>query len=546
LGRPIITTCFIEYHCIAQRHQMQGPQFGYSNTGFLSILMSVDSSALFQSIVSADVSGAAILTPLSPMPMLSQKYQNTCFAKREDQQPVFSFKCRGAYNKIRQLSAQNRLSGIITASAGNHAQGVALSASQLRIDATIVMPQTTPSIKVNAVRALGGQVVLHGDSYDEAYTHAQDLANRHQLTFIHPYDDWDVIAGQGTIALEILNQLTTPIDYVFVAVGGGGLLAGILAVFKQLSPQTQIIAVEPDTSNCLNAALEANKRVMLDSVGIFADGVAVKQIGERPFHVIQGQLDAAITVTTDAICAAIKDIYEEYRVIVEPAGALSWAGAKQWIKTHNLRDKTIVTIACGANMNFDRLRHIAERTDSNDHREHLLAVTIPEKPGALRAFCHAIGKQTITEFNYRFQSDDNAFVFVGIESNPDDPQFMSDFAKKGYSFYDLSQNECAKIHVRHMIGGIPTQRRLHERVFRYHFPERPGALLEFLNGLNDDWTISLFHYRNHGAAFGRVLVGFDIPPATSLDTVYNTLNAIGFSYVDETDNPAVRTFLCQS
>ena len=370
--------------------------------------------SIYEQAIQADVSGVAVKSRLQRAKKLSENYNNFVFMKREDTQSVFSFKCRGAYNKIRQLSNSEKSVGIIAASAGNHAQGVALSAYQLNLEATIIMPVTTPSIKVDAVKKLGAKVILFGDSYDDAYEHALLLSHDEGFTFIHPYDDPKVIAGQATIALEIIDQLSEPIDYIFVAVGGGGLLAGILAVFKTISPKTIVVAVEPENSNCLSAALEANERVSLDSVGIFADGVAVKQIGEETFNLIQPHIDDSILVSIDDICAAIKDIYDETRSVVEPAGALSLAGMKDYIKKHNITDKNIVTINCGANMNFDRLRHVAERAEIGEEKEAIYVVNIPEEPGSLKSFCSIIGKRTITEFNYRFQKKDEAMIFVGF------------------------------------------------------------------------------------------------------------------------------------
>ena len=438
---------------------------------FLNILYNdhMDLSHIHEKVLNADVSGVSIVTPLRHARRLSKKHNNHIFMKREDMQSVFSFKCRGAYNKIRQLSNHDKSAGIIAASAGNHAQGVALSAQQLNIDATIVMPQTTPPIKVNAVRELDATVILHGDSYDDACEYAHQLAKEKDLIFIHPYDDEDVIAGQGTLALEILDQLSEPIDYVFVAVGGGGLLAGVIAVFKVLSPNTKIIAVEPDNSNCLAQAIKDNKRTVLSQVGIFTDGVAVKQIGEHTFPIIQPHVDSAICVSIDEICAAIKDIYEETRSIVEPAGALSLAGLKKYLTQHNIEDKNMITINCGANMNFDRLRHIAERTDIGEHKEALLSVQIPEMPGALLSFCHLIGARTITEFNYRFQTNKNAVIFVGIEKDNDFQELITILNNNDYKNNDLSMDECAKIHVRHMIGGIPTPPLANEQFLESNF-----------------------------------------------------------------------------
>lgn len=497
-----------------------------------------------QRVQEADVSGIAICTPLHHARKLSRTTNNHVYMKREDMQSVHSFKCRGAYNKIRQLPPSQQQLGIIAASAGNHAQGVAMSAKLLQLPATIVMPETTPSIKVTAVQASGATVLLHGDSYDEAYDRAKVLAEETGQTLIHPYDDDDVIAGQGTIAIEILSQLKTPIDYIFVAVGGGGLLAGILAVFKARSPHTSVIAVEPSDSDCLNQAILANQPVRLPSVGIFADGVAVKQIGQRPFDVIQSNIDDCITVSTDDICAAIKDIYDETRCVMEPAGALSLAGMKQYIQTHALSNATIITINCGANMNFDRLRYVAERAEIGEQKEALFMVTIPEKPGSLKAFCSVIGKRTITEFNYRYQSTTTATLFLGvsIQSSTDITTLLTTLNNHHYPTIDMTQNELAKLHIRHMIGGRPTPPIRNERIFRCQFPERPGALMHFLNALLSDWSISLFHYRNHGAAYGRVLVGLDIPEHDQ-SKIDDRMAAIGFNAIDETTNPAYQQLL---
>ena len=499
---------------------------------------------IFNLVKKADVSGVAIKSRLQRAKKLSQRFGNQIFMKREDTQSVFSFKCRGAYNKIRQLSNHEKSKGIIAASAGNHAQGVALSAYQLGLDAIIVMPSTTPTIKVDAVKKHGANVILFGDSYDDAYEHALILVKKYDYTFIHPYDDQDVIAGQGTIGLEILEQLSEPIDYVFVAVGGGGLLAGIIAVFKTLSPNTKIIAVEPENSACLDKAMKANDRVILDSVGIFADGVAVKQIGELTFKIIQPHLDDSICVGIDDICAAIKDIYDETRSIVEPAGALSLAGLKEYLKQHGVQDKNLVTINCGANMNFDRLRHVAERAEIGENREALFAVEIPETPGSLKDFCALIGKRTITEFNYRFQTNKSAIIFFGfsVSSNEDSETLLAAINSQNYKATNLTNNELAKLHIRHMVGGVPHSAIQNERLFRVQFPERPGALLEFLNQLLTKWNISLFHYRNHGAAYGRVLIGLDVPKEDNekLDAM---IQKIGFKCIDESNNPAFKLIL---
>ena len=501
-------------------------------------------SSIYEQVLSADVSGTAIQSRLQLAKQLTKKLSNNIYMKREDMQSVFSFKCRGAYNKIRQLSNHEKSASIIAASAGNHAQGVALSAYNLDLDAIIVMPVTTPSIKVNAVKKLGASVILHGDSYDEACAHAIDLGKTEGYTFIHPYDDPAVIAGQGTIATEVIDQLSEPIDDVFVAVGGGGLLAGVLAVFKTVSPHTIVIGVEPDNSACLTAALAAKKPVALDTVGIFADGVAVKQIGDITYSIIEPHIDGMVTVTTDDICAGIKDIYDETRCVVEPAGALSLAGMKQYIQTHNITNKNIVTINCGANMNFDRLRHVAERAEIGEEKEALFAVKIPEAPGSLKKFCSIIGKRTITEFNYRFQKEQNAIIFLGfsIDSVADASQFHDSIDRSGYTVTDLTNNELAKLHARHMIGGIPHLALTNERIFRCQFPERPGALMEFLNQLLSNWNISLFHYRKHGAAYGRVLLGFEAPVSEN-QQLDDMIASIGFLFIEETDNLAYELML---
>ncbi len=497
----------------------------------------------YNKVCSADVSLVAKETPLQLAPILSKKLNHQIWMKREDMQPVFSFKCRGAHNKIRQLADDQKRAGIIAASAGNHAQGVALSAQKLNIACTIVMPTTTPKIKVDAVSALGATTVLFGDSYDDAYEHALGLSKTSHQLFIHPYDDPDVIAGQGTIALEIIQQLKTPIDAIFVAVGGGGLLAGVLSVFKVVSPSTKVIGVEPENSNCLAVALKENKRVKLKSVGIFTDGVAVKQIGETTFPLIKDHIDGVICVSIDEICAAIKDIYNETRGIVEPAGALSMAGLKQYIKQHpNESNLNLVAINCGANMNFDRLRHIAERTEIGENKELLLCVELDEAPGSLFKFCTHLNNRTITEFNYRFQSNRLGRVFLGIETSGPDDNIKQLLADTGHSLIDLTNDECAKIHVRHMIGGTPGKKIENECTYRFQFPERPGALLEFLKALQNKWSITMFHYRNHGAAYGRVLVGFDVP-YSDVSSFNQLIEQLPIQTFNETNNPAIRYFL---
>ena len=475
-----------------------------------------------RAILQATVYDVAIQTPLEPAPKLTQRFNNDIRLKREDLQPVFSFKLRGAYNRISQLSAEQKARGVICASAGNHAQGVAYSARKLNLNNIIVMPTTTPDIKVDAVRALGGNVDLHGDSFDEANRYAIDRAQREGLTYVPPYDDELVIAGQGTIALE-LSQQWRNMDYVFVAVGGGGLISGIAAFLGEVAPHVKVIAVEADQSACLQAALKAGERVKLEQVGLFVDGVAVGQIGELPFEVVRMQKSdhsgpvvepEVITCSNDEVCAAIKDVFEENRSIVEPAGALSVAGMKKYIKAHGLRDKNCVGIICGANMNFDRLRYIAERTEIGEKKEAIFAVTIPEKTGAFLDFCRSLHGRNITEFNYRADNKlspdslDPAAIFVGIalkEGEAERQTISKQLAADGYTAYDLTDDEIAKSHIRHLIGGHAHVE--NEQLLKISFPERPGALLTFLEKLGDDFNITLFHYRNHGATEGRVLVG---------------------------------------
>lgn len=495
-------------------------------------------------IENATVYGVSKITSLDSLPKLSIAHQNTLYLKREDQQPVFSFKCRGAFNKMSSLSPETLQSGVIAASAGNHAQGVALSAQKLGCKALIVMPTTTPQIKVQNVKNYGADVVLYGDSYDEAYTHALQLSKEKDLTFIHPYDDPDVIAGQGTIAKEILDQLKEPIDYIFVAVGGGGLIAGIGAYIKAKHPETKIIGVEPENAACLTAALEANERVVLDQVGIFADGVAVKQVGEEPFRLAKLVVDDMVTVTTDEICAGIKDIYDETRSIAEPAGALGLAGLKKYIKEKSIQNKTIVTLNCGANINFDRLRHVSERAEIGEEKEALFAVTIPEEKGSFDRFCQRLGKRAITEFNYRYTDSKEAYIFVGVELSEgriEREALVTLFQDNGFTALDLTDNELAKLHTRHMVGGHADTLQ-DERLFRVQFPERPGALMGFLKGLGSQWNISLFHYRNHGAAFGRVLMGVQVPDSEIPD-FQTLLDQSGMTFFDESDNPAYHLFL---
>jgi threonine dehydratase len=495
-------------------------------------------------ILDARVYDVAVETPIDEMPQLSERLGNNILLKREDLQPVFSFKLRGAYNKMASLSESQRERGVIAASAGNHAQGVALSAKKLGIKAAIVMPRTTPQIKVAAVRSRGARVILHGDTYDEASAHAQQLVKEKGMVYVHPYDDPDVIAGQGTIGMEILRQHSEPLDAVFVPVGGGGLLAGVAAYIKYVRPQTRIIGVEPEDAACLAAALSANRRVTLPQVGIFADGVAVAQIGKETFRIIKETVDDVITVSTDEICAAIKDIFDDTRSIAEPAGALSLAGLKKYLHNKHWQDKTALAIDSGANTNFDRLRYISERTEIGEKREAVISVTIPEKPGSFRHFCSALGKRSITEFNYRYSDSHDAQIYVGVQISPDDndrEELVESLEKEGYAVVDMTDNEMAKLHIRHMVGGhAPSVD--NEQVFRFEFPERPGALLNFLSQLGHRWNISMFHYRNHGSAYGRVLVGLQVPEKERKQ-VGKFLKKLHYRYWDETDNPAYQQFL---
>ena len=494
-------------------------------------------------ILRARVYDVARETPLERARMLSSRLANEVYLKREDLQPVFSFKLRGAYNKIICLPPEVRDQGVIAASAGNHAQGVALAARQLKIQSLIVMPQTTPPIKVQAVKNLGGKIVLHGDSYDDAYAHSQQLAEELGLTYIHPFDDPDVIAGQGTIGMEIIRQHPEPPTAVFVPVGGGGLIAGIGAYIKYVYPQVKIIGVEPDDAPTLYQALQEKRRVTLKQVGIFADGVAVRQIGKETFRIASKVVDEVVLVNADEICAAIKDIFDDTRTIAEPAGALSVAGLKAYVKREGITDASLIAIESGANMNFDRLRHVAERAEFGERREALFAVQIPERPGSFLQFCKLIGKRSITEFNYRYSDMTTAQIFVGVELRNGDKErkeLLDRFREKDYSIVDMTDNETAKLHVRYMVGGHAKGVR-HENLVRFEFPERPGALLYFLGSLGKRWNISLFHYRNHGAAYGRVLMGIQVPPADKAEFLLR-LKELGYRYWDESDNPAYQLF----
>ncbi|MGZ4958775.1 MAG: threonine ammonia-lyase, biosynthetic [Methylomonas sp.] len=496
-----------------------------------------------EKILRAKVYDVAEETPLDFAPTLSERLNNRVYLKREDLQPVFSFKLRGAYNKIASLTPEQTEKGVIAASAGNHAQGVALAAKKLGIKALIVMPKTTPEIKVKSVKARGAKIVLHGDSYDDAYAHAMELVREKGMIFIPPYDDPEVIAGQGTVAMEILRQHNADIHAVFVPVGGGGLVAGIAAYVKFVRPNIKVIAVEPDDADCLNQALKAGERVTLEQVGLFADGVAVKQIGEEPFRIAQKYVDQVITVSTDEICAAIKDIFDDTRSVAEPAGALSVAGLKKYVEQQGIEHETLIAIDSGANINFDRLRYVAERTLVGEHREILLAVAIPEVPGSFLKFCRALGKRSITEFNYRYFDSKMAQVFVGITSSgveADRQQLIQQLTDDGFAVTDMTTSELAKDHIRHMVGGhAPCE--LNESVYSLQFPERPGALLKFLMSLGSQWNISLFHYRNHGAAFGKVLIGLQIADSQR-KAFEHSLDVLGLAYEEETDNPAYRLF----
>lgn len=500
---------------------------------------------MIERIKQARVYDVAVVTPLEFASKLSRQFDNKVLLKREDLQPVFSFKLRGAYNCMSALSSDESKNGVVAASAGNHAQGVALSARQLGITATIVMPKTTPAIKVDAVRHLDAEVILHGNTYDDACTYAYELRKEREAVFIHPYDDLDVIAGQATIAVEILEQHPEPIDIFFIPIGGGGLIAGMASWIKHNRPNAQIIGVEPDDAGCFHAAQQAGKRVELDQVGIFADGVAVKQVGEKTFELAKDLVDEVILVSTDEICASIMDIFDDTRAITEPAGALAVAGMKKYVRREAIRDKTLIAVNSGANMNFDRLRHVAERAELGEQREGLLAVTIPERPGSFRDFCGLFAEQGITEFNYRFSDASEAHVFVGVQLSQgakEQESLLTMFKQHGYGAIDMTDNEMAKIHTRYMVGGRASHAVDNEILYRFEFPERPGALLRFLNHMATGWNISLFHYRNHGAAYGRVLVGMQVPPA-DMAKFQQFLDDVGYRYWCETDNPAYNLFL---
>jgi threonine dehydratase len=495
-------------------------------------------------ILSAKVYDVAVETPIERAEVLSQRLQNTVLLKREDLQPVHSFKLRGAYNKMAGLSAEAAKKGVIAASAGNHAQGVAMAGSRLGIHTTIVMPVTTPMIKINAVKTLGGKVILHGDTYDEAFAHANTLIEQKGYTFVHAFDDPAVIAGQGTVGLEIVRQHSGNLDAIFVPVGGGGLMAGIAAYVKFIRPEIKLIAVEAEDSACLQAALAAKRRVVLPQVGLFADGVAVAQVGKEPFRVLRKLVDEVVTVTTDEICAAVKDVFEDTRAMAEPAGALAVAGLKKYVREHSLTGKDLMALVTGANVNFDRLRHISERTELGESREAILAVTLDERPGSFRRFSKAIGKRYITEFNYRYGDPQRAKIFVGVrlaDAESSREKLLEMLRSKRIDVVDMTDNEAAKLHIRYMVGGR-NQAIDNERVYRFEFPERPGAFTKFLDLLGGRWNISMFHYRNHGAAYGRVLCGMQVPPK-QVAQFEEFMRQIGYRCWDETENEAYKTFL---
>ncbi len=486
----------------------------------------------------------ALRTSLDPARQLSQRHENHIWLKREDQQPVFSYKLRGAYNLIASLPDKTRARGVIAASAGNHAQGVALAAQRLRIQSIIVMPKTTPEIKINAVRHLDAEVILYGNTYDEAKDHAVTLAGKKQMTFIPPFDHPVVIAGQATVGVEILEQHPGKVDYIFVPVGGGGLIAGIAAHVKAVRPDIKIIGVEADEAPSMQRALQAGQCVVLDHIGIFADGAAVRQAGEEPFRITRELIDEILLVTIDEICAAVKDIFEDTRSIPEPAGALAVAGMKQFIGREKLKGKELIAIFSGANVNFDRLRHIAELAALGENREALIGTTIPERPGSFRIFCHDLGPRLITEFNYRYADSQQAHVFAGVQLRngiEEKNALLAHLQEKGYEVVDLSTDEVAKMHVRYMVGGHAPQAK-DERLYRFEFPERSGALLHFLSQMDERWNISLFHYRNHGAAYGRVLMGIQVRDEERPE-FQEFLDGLGMQYWEETNNPAYEMFL---
>ncbi|HEY9852766.1 MAG TPA: threonine ammonia-lyase, biosynthetic [Leptolyngbyaceae cyanobacterium] len=494
-------------------------------------------------ILTARVYDVAQETPLDYASNLSARLNNKILLKREDMQSVFSFKLRGAYNKMVNLPPDKLAQGVIAASAGNHAQGVALGASKLGTTAIIVMPVTTPQVKVDAVKARGGEVVLYGDTYDDAYAYARKLEAEKGLTFIHPFDDPHVIAGQGTIGMEILRQYQQPIHAIFVAIGGGGLISGIAAYVKRIRPEIKIIGVEPVDADAMYRSLKAGKRVRLPQVGLFADGVAVREVGEETFWLCQQYVDEIVLVDTDATCAAIKDVFEDTRSILEPAGALAIAGAKAYVEREQIEGKTLVAVACGANMNFDRLRFVAERAEFGERREAIFAVTIPEEAGSLRKFCECMGRRSLTEFNYRIADQKEAHIFVGlqIQNRADAVKMAENFEQCGFKTIDLTDDELTKLHLRHMVGGRSPLAH-HEVLYRFEFPERPGALMKFVSSMSPNWNISVFHYRNNGSDYGRIVVGIQVPP-DEMEEWQAFLDTLGYRYWDESNNLAYKLFL---
>ena len=495
-------------------------------------------------IENSNVYDVAQVTPITFLSKISQKYENRIHLKREDLQPIFSFKCRGAYNKISNLSDDDKSSGIIAASAGNHAQGVALAASKLKISAVIVMPTTTPSIKIESVKKFGVKVMLYGDSFDEAYEHALKISDKEERVFIHPFDDPLVIAGQGTVAKEIVEQTDENPEIFFIPVGGGGLISGMSIYLKKKYPNSKIIGVESEDAPTLYTSMKNGKPTTLNQVGLFVDGCAVKRIGNETFKISSKYVDDVVLVSIDETCAAIKDIYEDTRIMSEPAGALSVAGMKKFILENNIKDKNILVVNSGANLNFDRLRHVTERAEVGEGKELLLSVNIPEIAGSFRSFCEVIGKRSISEFNYRYASEKTANVFVGIKTDnisSDSEKIFKDLKINNYDYLDLTMDEVAKLHLRYMVGGKPSAD-INEKLFRFEFPEKPGALLNFLNKMHKDWDITLFHYRNHGSAFGRVLVGINLGNYNK-DDLQNFLQDLGYKYSDETENKGYSSFL---
>ena len=497
-------------------------------------------------ILTAKVYDVARETELQVAEHLSSRLKNKVLLKREDNQPVFSFKLRGAYNKMAHLSASNLKRGVIAASAGNHAQGVALSAAKLGCRAIIVMPTTTPQVKIDAVRDRGGdfvEIVLHGESYSDAYQHSLVLEKKHKLTFVHPFDDPDVIAGQGTIAMEILQQHQDPIQAVFLAIGGGGLISGVGAYIKMVRPDIKVIGVQTVDSDAMKKSLEIGRRVELKEVGLFSDGTAVKMVGKETFRICQKVVDEIITVDTDAICAAINDVFTDTRSILEPAGALALAGLKAYVEREKCKDQTLIAVACGANINFNRLRFVAERAEVGEAREAVFAVTIPEERGSFRRFCELLGERSVTEFNYRIADASKAHIFIGTATQKasDSTQIAKSFKKAGFETIDLTHDELAKSHLRHMVGGH-SQLAKDELLYRFEFPEKPGALMRFLTSMAPNWNISLFHYRNHGADYGRILVGIQVPPSDKKE-LKNFLGSLGYPHWEETNNPAYKLFL---